>query len=163
LAIPRRRLSQAVPDGKAIIPAKTVLQQIADILKTPVIQAGVIERPAAMHRSSDQIGPQVTEEEEGKSNAGGSAEGNDADAQTRAVTKALADVEAAAAANTEATAAQANAAKEKALAQATQVQEQEPTNPEVPLSQARRKESAYPTEGQLGSTAKEVAGAGGCS
>jgi hypothetical protein len=53
-------------DGKTIIPAKTVLQQIADILKTPDIQAGVVQGSAAMHN----LGPQVTEEEEGKRNAG---------------------------------------------------------------------------------------------
>ena len=52
-----------------------VLQQIADILKTPDIQAGVtcheagvVQGSATMHN----LGPQVTEEEEGKSNAGGS-------------------------------------------------------------------------------------------
>jgi hypothetical protein len=80
------------------------------------------------------------------------AEGNDADAQASAATKALADA-AAAAANTEATAAQANAAKEKALTQATQVQRQ--TKPEVPLESDAEK---VQPEDQLGSTAKGSAG-----
>jgi hypothetical protein len=72
MAGPRRRLSGGT-DGKTAIPAKTVLQQIADIPKTPDIQAGVVKGSAAMHN----LGPQVTvtEEEEGKSNAGG-FEGN---------------------------------------------------------------------------------------
>jgi hypothetical protein len=65
MAVPRRRLSGGTADGKAVIPAKTVLQRIADILKAPGIQAGVVQGPAAMHN----LGTQVTEEEEGKSNA----------------------------------------------------------------------------------------------
>jgi hypothetical protein len=72
LAIPRRRLSGGT-EGKTIIPANTILQQIGDILKAPVILAGVISRSAAMHSP----GPQVTEEEE-KGNAGDPAEGDDA-------------------------------------------------------------------------------------
>jgi hypothetical protein len=64
-------------EGKAAIPAKTVLQQITDILKTPAILAGVISPGASIPKTL----PQVTEEKEGKCNAGGPAEGNDANAQ----------------------------------------------------------------------------------
>jgi hypothetical protein len=52
-------LRRGYREGKAIIPAKTVLQQIGDILKTPAILAGAISRSAAMRN----LGPQVTEEE----------------------------------------------------------------------------------------------------
>jgi hypothetical protein len=60
-----------------IISAKTVLQQIADILETPAILAGAISPGASIPKTH----PQVTEEEEGKGNASGPAEGNDANAQ----------------------------------------------------------------------------------
>ena len=76
MSIPRRRLSGGT-EGKTIIPAKTVLQQLADILKTPVILAGVISPGASIPKTL----PQVTKDKEGKSNAGGPAEGNDANAQ----------------------------------------------------------------------------------
>ena len=76
MTIPRRCLSSGT-EGKTIIPAKMVLQQIADILKTPVILAGVISPGASIPKAL----PQVTEEKEGKCNAGGPAEGNDANAQ----------------------------------------------------------------------------------
>jgi hypothetical protein len=48
MTIPRRRLSGGT-DGKTIIPAKTVLQRIADIPKTPDIQAGVVQGSANNH------------------------------------------------------------------------------------------------------------------
>ena len=76
MTIPRRCLSSGT-EGKTIIPAKMVLQQIADILKTPVILAGVISPGASIPKTL----PQVTEKKEGKGNACGPAEGNDANAQ----------------------------------------------------------------------------------
>jgi hypothetical protein len=107
MSIPRRRLSGGA-DGKTIIPAKTVLQQLSDILSTPAIRAGAIS-PGAAAQKADPNQPAGHKEEEEESNAGGPAEGNDANAQASAATKALADA-VAAAANTE---AQANAAKKK--------------------------------------------------
>jgi hypothetical protein len=68
MAIPRRRLSGGT-EGKTIIPAKTILQQIGENDSL----AGVINRSAAMHSP----GPQVTEEEE-KGNAGDPTEGDGA-------------------------------------------------------------------------------------
>jgi hypothetical protein len=60
MVIPRRRLSGDT-EGKTIIPAKTVLQQIADsILKTPAILAGAISPGEPIPKTL----PQVTEEEE---------------------------------------------------------------------------------------------------
>jgi hypothetical protein len=100
---------------------ESILQQIAGILKAPVVQAGAVS-PGA---SGSPALPQVTEEEEEEEeegNAGDPTEGDDAIAQTNAAAKARADA-AAAIANAEAAALQANAAKEKAQTQATQVQE----------------------------------------
>jgi hypothetical protein len=51
MAIPRRRLSGGT-DGKTIIPAKTVLQQISDVLKAPVILAGAISPGAPIPKKS---------------------------------------------------------------------------------------------------------------
>ena len=145
--IPRRRLAGG-SDGKTIIPAKTVLQQLSDILKTPTILAGVISPAAAAPKVDAGKSTAGHKEEEEESNAGGPAEGNDAEAQASAASKALADA-LATAARAE---AQADAAKEKALTQATQVQKQ--TQPEVPLESDAEK---VQPEDQLGSTAKEAA------
>ena len=71
MTIPRRRLSGGA-HGKTIIPAKTVLQQISDILSTPTILAGATISPTI----PKMVGPQVTEEEE-KGNAGDPAEEGD--------------------------------------------------------------------------------------
>jgi hypothetical protein len=117
---------------------KSILQQIAGILKAPVVQAGAVS-PGA---SGSPALPQITEEEEEEDgNAGDPIEGDVAIAQTHAAAKARADA-AAVMAIAEAAALQANAAKEKAQTQATQVQG--PTKPEAPL------------EAQLEPTEKEV-------
>jgi hypothetical protein len=66
---------------------KSVLQQIAAVIKTPAVQAGVVS-PGA---DAPPPPSQVTEEEEVKSNAGDPIEGDDAVAQTKATAKKLAD------------------------------------------------------------------------
>jgi hypothetical protein len=69
MSIPRRRLSGGA-DGKTIIPAKTVLQQLSDILSTPAILAGVIS-PGAAAQKADPNQPAGHKEEEEESKAGG--------------------------------------------------------------------------------------------
>jgi hypothetical protein len=65
LVIPRRRLSGGT-EGKTTIPAKTFLQQVSDIPKTPLIQAGVVS-PGVQGSAAL---PQATEVEEAKQAAG---------------------------------------------------------------------------------------------
>jgi hypothetical protein len=59
MSIPRRRLSGGA-DGKTIIPAKTVLQQLSDVLSTPAIRAGAISPGEQRLRRLIQTSPQVT-------------------------------------------------------------------------------------------------------
>ena len=99
---------QAVPTARRSFRRKQFSSSFPTSSSTPTILAGAIspEQP-----TMDRSHPQATEEEEEESNAGGPAEGNDAEAQASAASKALADA-LATAARTE---AQADAAKEKAL------------------------------------------------